>query len=113
MNAPLTITRLWAWTGLWVAVLLWAINMLLGLNLPYDDCVRESHVSAIVSLVMLATTGVAAFASWRAVKSEITGFSSPRSFRFIGAISALAALVFAFALAMQMVAGWVLTGCET
>ncbi len=32
MNAPLTIRRLWAWTGLWVAVPLWAGNMLLGLH---------------------------------------------------------------------------------
>ena len=113
MSAPLTITRLWAWTGLWVAVLLWAVNMLLGLNLPYDDCVRENHASAFVSLAMLAATGAAAFASWRAARARITGFSSPRNFRFIGALSALSALVFGFALALQMVAGWVLTGCET
>ena len=112
MNAPLTITRLWAWTGLWVAVLLWAVNMLLGLNLPYDDCVRESHASAVISLAMLAATAAAAFASWRSAKREITGFSSPRTFRFIATMSTLAALVFAFALAMQMMAGWVLTGCE-
>ena len=112
MSAPLTITRLWAWTGLWVATLLWAVNMLLGLNLPYDDCVGENHLAAVISLAMLPATAAAAFASWRSAKSEITGFSSPRTFRFIGAVSALAALVFAFALAMQMVAGWVLTGCE-
>jgi phosphoglycerol transferase MdoB-like AlkP superfamily enzyme len=112
MNAGPTITRLWAWTGLWVAALLWAVNMLLGLNLPYDDCVQENHASAIVSLAMLAATGAAAFASWRSARREITGLSSPRTFRFIGAMSALAALVFAFALAMQMVAAWVLTGCE-
>ena len=112
MNAPLAITRLWAWTGLSVATLLWAVNMLLGLNLPYDDCVRENHLSAVISLAMLAATAAAAFASWRSAKGEVRRFSSPRTFRFIGTMSALAALVFAFALAMQMVAGWTLTGCE-
>jgi hypothetical protein len=112
MTVYLTIARLGAWTGLWVSVLLWAVNMLLGLNLPYGDCVRQNHVLAAVSLAMLAATGGAAFASWRSARVDVTGVSSPRTFRFVGGLSALTSLVFAFALAMQMVAAWVLTGCE-
>ena len=95
-----------------MSVLLWAVNVLLGLNLPYGDCVRRSHALAIVAFAMVVATGAAAFASWRSSRVEITGFSSPRTFRFIGALNALASLVFVFALAMQMVAAWVLTGCE-
>ena len=112
MSAELTINRLWAWTGFSVSVLLWAVNILLGLNLSYGDCVQQNHALAIVSLAMFAAITVSTLASWRASRAKIRGFSSPRTFRFIGALSALAALVFAFALAMQMVAAWVLTGCE-
>jgi hypothetical protein len=112
VTADPTITRLWAWTGLWSSVLLWAANTLLSLNLSYSDCIEQNHALAIVSLIMLVATGAGAFASWRSIRIDVTGFSSPRTFRFVGTLSALSSLVFAFALALQMVAAWVLTGCE-
>ncbi len=112
MTAHLMITRLWAWTGLWASVTLWGANTLLGLNLSYGDCVRQNRALALISLAMFAASGAAAFASWRSSRFRSTGLSSPRTFRFIGTLSALASLVFAFALALQMVAGWMLAGCE-
>jgi hypothetical protein len=106
------LARLSEWAGLWVATLLWATNMQLGQILPLTDCVTQRHVSAIVSLMAVLGTALAGVLSWRSSKAEITGFRSPRTFHFAGALSALSSLVFLFALALQMAAAMVLTGCE-
>ncbi|WP_407179049.1 hypothetical protein [Bradyrhizobium sp. STM 3562] len=112
MRAYRILARLWAWAGLWVAALLWAINAMLGLNLSYADCVKQIHASAMISLAALIVTCLAGALSWRSARADITGFSSPRTFRFIGALSALSSLVFGFALILQTIASVVLTGCE-
>jgi hypothetical protein len=55
---------------------------------------------------------LSALVSWRSVRPPPTGFGSPSTLRFAGRMSALSALVFAFALILQAVASMVLTGCE-
>ena len=106
------LARLAEWAGLWVATLLWAINTQLGQILPLTDCVTQRHVSAIICLAMVLATGLAGVLSWRSSWADISGFRSPRTFHFAAALSALSSLVFMFALAMQMAAAMVLTGCE-
>jgi hypothetical protein len=106
------LARFSEWAGLWVAALLWAINTQLGLILPLTDCVTQKHVAAAISLAAVVVTALAGVLSWRMAKTDITGFRSPRTFRFAGALSAMSSLVFVFALSLQMAASMVLTGCE-
>jgi hypothetical protein len=98
--------------GLAIASAVWAINMQLGEILPYIDCAHQARFSALASFAGLAVACVAAVVSWRAMRrvqgvAPLTATSS-----FVGALSALSALIFMFALSMQGIASLVLSGCE-
>ena len=99
------------WSGLLVASVLWAVNTQLGQILPYLDCQRQARYSAILSFLGAAVACLSGAISWRSI--GLAGMSEPRrAFIFVGSMSALAALLFAFALSMQGLAGLVLSGCE-
>jgi len=104
--------RLAAWAGLWFAALVWAVNMLAGPILTTLDCDRTFPASAFVSLVSTILALGAGVVSWRAVGTGPAGFGSPRTLQFDTTVSALSALVFGFALALQTIGSVVLTGCE-
>jgi hypothetical protein len=110
MRAPSTTTKLMAWAGLIVGGVAWAGNTQLGEILPTADCIGRHHLSAIISfagaIVVLASGGV----SWRL--DGRTSAGDDRTLPFAARLSALAALVFTFALLMQGAASLVLTGCE-
>jgi drug/metabolite transporter (DMT)-like permease len=99
------------WSGLLVASLLWAVNTQLGQILPYLDCQHQARYSATISFLGAAVACLSGAISWRSIGHTET--SEPRHmWVFVGSISVLAALVFAFALSMQGLAGLVLDGCE-
>jgi hypothetical protein len=83
-----------------------------GQVLPAFDCTRQLRASAVVSGGFTVLALIAAVISWRLARTSPTGFGSPRTLRFDARLSALGALVFAFALALQTMASLVLTGCE-
>jgi hypothetical protein len=112
MSLHRTKARLMIWAGLWVGTLLWTVNMEAGQILPTFDCTKRIHLSGFISGTFTALTLLAAIVSWRSADVAPMGFSSPRSLRFDAALSASGALVFAFALFLQSIASWVLTGCE-
>jgi hypothetical protein len=113
MNASTTIHSLLASAGLWLAPLLWAINMQLGQLLPYLDCRAQLKLSAITSFTAAAIAGLTTIASWLSGKRSIAETILPNdTMYFIGVTSALTAFVFTFALTMQGIAGMVLSGCE-
>jgi hypothetical protein len=99
------------WSGLLAASALWMINTQLGQILPYLDCERHARYSAIISFAGAAVSCLAAAISWQSI--GVAGRSEPRrTWRFVGLMSVLGALVFAFALSMQGLAGLVFNGCE-
>jgi hypothetical protein len=99
------------WSGLLIASALWMMNTQLGQILPYLDCQHQARYSAVISFVGAAVAFLAGAISWRSIGHVET--PEPRRLRsFVGSISVLAALVFAFALSMQGLAGLVLSGCE-
>jgi NADPH:quinone reductase-like Zn-dependent oxidoreductase len=112
MSTSKTIAHLCAWSGLWLASLVWAVNMQLGQVLPYLDCRNHAHASAIASFAAAAIAALSAVTSWRFAAQPMAADAPRDTFYFIGASSALAALVFTFALAMQGIAAMVLSGCE-
>jgi hypothetical protein len=99
------------WSGLLVASALWMINTQLGQILPYLDCQHQARYSAIVSFVASGVACLGGAISWRSI-GHVDTAEPRRTWRFVGSISVLAALVFAFALSMQGMAGLVLNGCE-
>jgi hypothetical protein len=111
MNTSTAVFHLRLWAGLWVAPLVWAVNMQLGQILPYVDCNSQLHTSAVVSLIGATIAALSGLASWRSArKSSAHEFGETAS--FAGMLSSLAALVFTFALVLQGIASMVLTGCE-
>jgi hypothetical protein len=101
-----------ACAGLVVGPGLWAVNMQAGLILPYADCAGHRFVSAAVSLLLAVLVLGSAVASWRARTDGPAAWASGRLYRFVAMLGGLVALVFAFALVLQVAAGVVLTGCE-
>jgi hypothetical protein len=88
-----------------VAPLLWAVNMQLGLILPYAECgsrIRPALTGSVIAVLL--ALGAAAM-SWRSAWPGPTG-------RFWSGVCALLGVVMAFALLLQAAAAFMLTGCE-
>ncbi len=97
--------------GLVAGATVWAVNVQLGQILPYVDCARHARYSAILSVAWLFMAAATSFLSWRHGTARNRA-EQTSSLRFFASLSALAGLVFAFALALQVAASLVLTGCE-
>jgi len=112
MNAHNIIFRLSLIAGFSLSSAAWAVNMQLGQILPYLDCRHQMRFSALASFVAMLLACVAAAASWRATARARSTQPLTATSSFVGAMSALSALIFAFALSMQAIASLVLSGCE-
>jgi hypothetical protein len=97
--------------GLLIAPLAWAIDTQLGEILPYLDCQHQGRSSAIAAFSGMLLACLAAIMSWRST-SRARMASLTATSGFLGALSALSALIFAFALSLQGIASLVLSGCE-
>jgi predicted membrane-bound spermidine synthase len=97
--------------GLLVASAVWAVNTELGQILPYLDCQQQVRFSAIGSFAGVVASCLAGLISWR-VASHTRTLGHLTTLKFVGSVSALSALVFAFALSLQGIASLVLNGCE-
>ena len=106
-------TILLVWLGLIAGATAWSINTQWGQIAPYADCAGGLPTAALTSF---AGAGIALFgsaSSWRS--QSFAGYldNDPVTvWRFIGLVSALAALFFAFALAMQGAASLIVNACE-
>jgi hypothetical protein len=88
-----------------VAPLLWAVNMQLGLILPYAECGSRIRPALTGSVIAVLLALGAAAVSWRSAWPGPTG-------RFWSGVCALLGVVMAFALLLQAAAAFMLTGCE-
>jgi hypothetical protein len=88
-----------------IAPLLWAVNMQLGLILPYAECGSRIRPALIGSVIAVLFALGAAAVSWRSAWPGPTG-------RFWSGVCALLGIVMAFALLLQAAAAFMLTGCE-
>jgi hypothetical protein len=111
MTMPRNLLSLLVCTGLLLAPSAWIINTELGQILPYVDCRNQSQWAAVASFVGAAAAWLTALISWRSAHRPETSEPLP-TLAFVSNVSALAALVFAFALSMQGLASVVLSGCE-
>jgi hypothetical protein len=92
----------------------WAANTQLGQILPYVDCRGGLRLSAIACFVAALLSLAGSFTSARVRKTDATRDSrekrTPRS--FLGLLSSLLGLVFAFTLALQGLSALILSPCE-
>jgi hypothetical protein len=109
MNISATVRALGMCAGLLVGPGIWAINTQLGQILPYVDCRAHIHWSALTSFGAATLALLAGFVSWHNGHKRTANDSTSQ---FLSSVSGLAALIFAFALAMQGTASLVLSGCE-
>jgi hypothetical protein len=103
--------------GLICAGMLWALNMQLGEVLPYPGCRHHLPLAGFSSLLAIAPVIAAGWWSWRIYRSLTRRPGRPASdarhtLHFLAGIGAGAALLFLVALALQALAGFILTGCE-
>lgn len=102
--------------GLLVGPGLWAVATQAGQILPYVSCGSPWHPPALLAFPAALASLAAAWLSWRASQPRRwpTGGSStyPVSYPFVGRISALSGLIFAYALTLQGLSALVLSGCE-
>jgi len=98
--------------GLSIASAVWAVNTQLGEMLPYLDCRQQARFSATASAAAILLACVAAVLSWRATSRTQNSGPLTATSNFLGALSALSALIFIFALSLQGMASLVLSGCE-
>ena len=86
MSASKTIAHLCAWSGLWLASLVWAVNMQLGQILPYLDCRTMRTRQRSLRLRRRPSPALRAVTSWR-VAARPAAANAPRdTFYFVGAI---------------------------
>jgi hypothetical protein len=99
-----------ACAGLIAAPALWAMNTQLGEILPYAECRRHIPFTTCISLLALLLSGIAGALSWR--RRARCGDNAGPVFLFIATVAAGTALVFAFVLTLQGVAGLLIDGCQ-
>lgn len=114
--SPAVKSGLLAPAGAIVGPTLLVVTTELGQILPYATCGSPVHSPALVAFGAALLAIAASLISWRAAQPNMTprGVTSayPTSFGFVGRLSALAGLIFAYALALQGFSAIVLTGCE-
>jgi hypothetical protein len=103
--------------GLIGAATLWALNTQLGEVLPYPGCQHRLPLAGFSSLLVAAAAIAAGWWSWRTHQAltrrpERPASDARRTLRFLAGLGAGAALLFLVALALQALAGFILTGCE-
>ena len=94
-----------AWMAAVAAPSLWAATVQSGQILPYADCAHGHHWTAVTALTATILALLCAGVCWRGRIHNRTG-------RFACAAGSLLALVFAFAISLQAIAGFMPTGCE-
>jgi hypothetical protein len=112
MSARKIQNRLSVLAGLSIASTTWAINMQLGQMLPYTDCAQQSDWAATISFIGVAAAVITGVISWHSTRPARIAAQLTATSRFIAWVSALSALIFAFAMSMQGIASLVLSGCE-
>jgi len=108
VNASTRTASFAIWAGLVIGPMAWAINTQLGQVLPDVACRSARNAPALISFALTVLAVAAAAAPWRASRL----LKNARTRSFVGMLSSLMALLFAYALALQGLSSMMLTGCE-
>jgi hypothetical protein len=107
------IAILLAWLGLIAGAVAWSINTQWGQIAPYADCASRLPTAALISFAGASVALLGSISSWHSQSFVRHPNNEPATvWRFVGLVSALAALIFAFALAMQGAASLIVNPCD-
>jgi hypothetical protein len=107
------IQRVLPWSGLIAGPLAWALSFQGNYLLIEWECAQGLKAVPLVALLLTLVALIASYASWRAWQPAAGEPERSHRFRhFIGAVSALVALLFAFVIVLQAFAGIIFSGCE-
>lgn len=102
--------------GFVLGPLAWMVNTELGQVLPHSECGGLVPTSALISVAATALALVGAHLSWRVSRTRVAAdpheVEGRASMRFLDQLGALIGLTFAFALALQSAAGFLVSPCE-
>lgn len=103
----------WApWAGLFSGAAGWFLHQQGGAGANYWDCRFGGPLwTVMLALVSAAIILAGAYVSWGARRAPEAGEDRPEARRFGGTVSALAALVFLFAVVLQTLAGLLVPAC--
>jgi hypothetical protein len=102
--------------GFVLGPLAWTVNTELGQVLPHAECGTLIPTSALISVVAMALALLGAHLSWRVSRTRVSAdphyIEGRTSMRFLDQLGALVGLTFAFALALQSAAAFIVSPCE-
>ncbi|MGN6551168.1 MAG: hypothetical protein ACTHJ3_14920 [Pararhizobium sp.] len=104
-----------AWAGFAAGPAAWAISFELNYSITHWQCLAHARPAPLVSAGAIAVALAGAGLSWRAYRTASHGVAPPltaRTRRFLAGTSLGMALLFALAMALQLVAGLIFGGCE-
>jgi hypothetical protein len=107
------LARVLPWAGLIAGPLAWALSFQGNYLLVEWQCARGARPVPFVALVLAIIALAAGYVSWRAWQPAAgEPERSHRLRHFIGGLSTLVAVLFAFVILMQAFAGVIFSGCE-
>lgn len=96
------------WAGLFLGALAWFLHHQLVSNVTYWECSRGGPwLTGGLGLVFALIAGLGGVVSWRARAAP----DGPRSGPFAVWVSAGSAAIFAFAILLQALSGFIIPGC--
>jgi hypothetical protein len=111
-----TRTRLWlSRTGFFAGPAAWALHQQIGYMLVPVSCHSRTLLVPIVTVLAVALAlagGYFSWMPWRAAEDAETTSNAMRTHRFLAQLSALFAVLFAFAILLQGAATLFLNGCQ-
>lgn len=107
-------SRLWASltppAGLIFGPAMWAANTQLADMLPDLECHTHMALLGLSSLIAVVVTALGGLLSWQHARQPSAAYAVSQP--FVAHVSALVALIFAFALLLQGASSLVISGCQ-
>lgn len=103
----------WApWSGVFAGAFGWFLHQQAGANANYWDCRFGGPLWTVgLGLVCAAIILVGAAVSWRARRAPSEGEDRPEARAFAGLVGAVAALIFLFAMLLDVLASLTVPAC--
>lgn len=100
------------WAGIFGGALAWFLHHQIASNAVYFDCRSGGPLlTAGLGLIFGLAAAASGLVSWRARRAPPSSVDRPESRDFAGAMGAMGAAVFAFAILLQSASGLVVPGC--
>lgn len=112
MTLKLRRSALAPWTGVFLGALAWFAHHQIASGANYWDCtIHRMWLTAGTGVVFGLVAAAGGAVSWRARTISPANPDRPGSRSFAGAVGAMAAAIFVFAIFLQSLSGLIVPGC--